>query len=108
MLQLRHPVTCISEANGALRSILALLPPTSERLSIVYELQRTQQQIGVDEFRFEPAWMEQRLQQHLAFWRGAAPPQRVPEEEAWKCGACQHQRVCSNVCAELLDPEYEW
>jgi hypothetical protein len=106
LLQLCQPVSCISEANDALRSVLAQLPPTSNQLSIVYESQQRQQQIGVDGFGFEPAWMEQRLSQHLAFWKGAAPPERAPDEELWKCDACQHHRVCSN--AELLDPAYEW
>jgi hypothetical protein len=108
LMQLAQQVSCIDDAMVALQDILSQLPPTSSDLSIVYEHQHTQKHIGTDAFKYEAAWMEQTLQQQLAFWKGASAPERVMEEEQWKCKNCQHQKICSNVCAELLDPDFDW
>ncbi len=48
------------------------------------------------ELAVEPqlGWLGDSLRQHMRFWSGAAPPEAVSKDDAWKCGFCAFQQQC--------------
>lgn len=77
--------------------LFKFLPDAGEQHRVIYLWQANPKVvIGSEEVVLDQEWMMDRLQHHLAFWEGKAPPQRVEEREelSLKCKRCAFRPAC--------------
>ena len=68
--------------------------PPDPMLQVSYVWQKDRSLIGQIEWPVDEQLFQRQLAHHLAFWQGAAQPQRVTYEERSKCDRCSFAEHC--------------
>lgn len=56
--------------------------------------------LGEEKKLCDPAWLQYRLAEHLAFWEGRSAPHLVSAKDKWKCRHCFFQQPCEQAQAQ--------
>eukprot|EP00899_Mesostigma_viride_P012233 jgi/Mesvir1/2100/Mv16632-RA.1 len=94
LLQWEEGSLSLESIYAALLEEARCLPPADDHLLIRYEFQEDASLLGEDLFPYDRAWLNQRVDWHLNFWRGRRHPTVVTLQECWKCHHCDFNEVC--------------
>ena len=84
---------------------IQLWRPSHDALQVRYIYQRTKEVLADVAEAPDDRFLLGQVARHLAVWDGHRAPQRVCEQEAWKCHHCQFNEHCWRRVAEPAEPD---
>ena len=55
--------------------------------------------IEQDVVQFDTDFLNVAIAKHLRFWKGDLPPEKVPDNEEWKCSHCNFRSKCKPIAS---------